>query len=46
MRTGKFWEEGSSLCSPVQAWKKKDVIALLKMVPSHVANIDKNNGLI
>ena len=26
--------------------KKQDVTALLKKVPSHVANIDKNNGLI
>ena len=26
--------------------KKQDVIALLKKVPSHVANTDKNNGLI
>ena len=34
--------------SPVlsQSQKKEDVIAPLKKVLSHVANIDKNNGLI
>ena len=46
MRTGEFWEEGSSLCSPVQTQKKLDVTTQLKKVLSHVASIDKNNGLI
>ncbi|KAH0521722.1 Laforin [Microtus ochrogaster] len=46
MRTGEFWEEGSFLCSPVQTQKKQDVTTLLKKVLSHVANTDKNNGLI
>ena len=34
--------------SPVlsQPQKKEDAIACLKRVPSHVANMDKNNGLI
>ena len=46
MRTGEFWEEGSSLCSSVQTQKKQDVTMLLKKVLSYVANTDKNNGLI
>ena len=29
-----------------QPWKKQDVTASLKKGPSHMANIDKNNGLI
>ena len=44
MRT-EFWEEGSSLCIPVQTQKKQDVTTLKKVL-SHMANTDKNNGLI
>ena len=43
MRTGEFWEEDTVLAQPL---KKQDVTMLLKKVPSHVANTDKNNGLI
>ena len=37
-------EAFSAVVSPPQ--KKQDVTASLKKVPSHVANIGKNNGLI
>ena len=46
MRTGEFWEEGSSLYSPVQTKKKQDVTTPLKKVLSHVDNTDKNDGLM
>ena len=47
MRIGESLEGGSPfLPSPFQSQKKEDVIASLKKVPSHVANTDKNNGLI
>ena len=43
MKTGEFWEEDTVLA---QAQKKQDVTASMKKVLSHVANIDKSNGLI
>ena len=52
MRTGEFWEEErfSLQLSPrnrgSQTQSKQDVTASPKKVPSHMANIDKNNGPI
>ena len=46
MRTGEFWEEKAKSAVLIQPQKKQDVTALLNKVLSHVANIDKNNGLI
>ena len=47
MRTGEFWEEESSfLCSCKPDTEEANVTMPLKKVLSHVAIIDKNNGLI
>ena len=47
MRTGVFWEEGSSFCSCEPATEEaRCETASLKKVLSHVASIDKNNGLM
>ena len=52
MKTGEFWEEervglqSSPRQRGNQRKSKQDVTASPKKVPSHVANTDKNNGLI
>ena len=46
MRIGEFWGEESFSVVVTLPEKKQDVTALPNKVPSHVANIDKNNGLI
>ena len=45
MRTGEFWEE-DTVCSHDPATEKARFDCLPKKVPSHMANIDKNYGLI
>ena len=48
MRIGEFWEEERLTQSAVitQTQRKQDENASLIKVPSHVANTDKNYGLI
>ena len=51
MRTGEFWEEErfslqSSSNTGRQTQSKQDVTASPKKAPCHVANTDKNYGLI
>ena len=43
MRIGEFWEEDAVV---PQSQKKQDVTAPPNKVPSHMANSDRNNGLI
>ena len=42
----KFWKKKAQSAVMTQTQRKQDVTVLLSKVPSHVVNIDKNNGLI
>ena len=46
MKTGEFWKEDAWSAVLTQPQKKQDVTAPLNKVPSHVTNIEENNGLI